>query len=426
MKKNARPLNKETSAIDLLDNNINCAVFHLPELELQCAKPALGAKESVRPSLKFRCQLAGRQAPIDCTDLSVGMKKIAGWSDCLSSAHINQKHLDFRSVASHAQGHWPSILMQSGIVADYLNRKHGRCPGCGGRDRFRFDDKDGRGTFVCGGGGDLLAGDGFALLAHAHGWTLAEALRFVAGVLGLQSGVEAPARRMHPSKAAQVPVDRSEAVLSVWRAAKPLTGDCAGSRYLQGRDLTPANYSTLRTHPALPYWHDGEVVYTSAALIGIAQDVAGSAAGIQRIWIGDDFQKAAIKHDGEALACKKMMSRHDGAMAGAAVRLGEPTEGRLLVCEGLETGLACRELWPDWPVWCSLGTNGMKKLFLPESVREVVIAADHDANEAGALAAKALADRLTAAGVAVKIALPPEEGDWLDVLNGKEASHEAA
>ncbi|WP_047708944.1 toprim domain-containing protein [Plesiomonas sp. ZOR0011] len=330
-------------------------------------------------------------------------------------------------MASHAAGNWLSILMQSGIAADYLTRKHGACPGCGGRDRFRFDDKDGRGTFVCGGGGDPLAGDGFALLAHVHGWHPSEALRFAAGVLGLQSGVEAPARRVQPPKAVQAPVDHSEAVRRVWHAAKPLAGDCAGSRYLAGRGLALTNYPlTLRTHSALPYRHHGEVIHTSAALVGIAQDVHGTAAGLQRIWLDGNGGKAIIEHDGEQLACKKMLSRHDGAMAGAAVRLGEPTEGRLLVCEGIETGLACRGLWPAWPVWCALSTSGMKALLLPESVREVVIAADHDANQAGELAAKALADRLTAAGVVAKIALPPMVGDWLDVLNGKGASHEAA
>ncbi|NDV11708.1 hypothetical protein GZH52_02700 [Crenobacter sp. HX-7-9] len=340
-------------------------------------------------------------------------------------ACTNRPRLDFSLVAGYAAGNWPMILMQSGIAADYLTRKHGKCPGCGGRDRFRFDDLDGRGTFVCGRGGDQMAGDGFALLAHVHGWHTSEALRFVADVLGLQAGAEAPARRAQPPKAAQTPVDRSEAVRRIWRTASPLTGDCAGSRYLQGRGLTPTSYSTLRAHPALPYWHDGQEVHTSAALVGIAQDVHGIATGIQRIWLDGNSGKAIIEHDGEQLPCKKMLSRHGGAMAGAAVRLGEPADGRLIVAEGIETGLACRELWPAWPVWCALSTSGMKSLQMPENVLEVVIAADHDANQAGEIAAKALADRLTADGAAVKIALPPMVGDWLDVLNGKEASHVA-
>ena len=360
------------------------------------------------------------------TALELDKKKRAGRSSNLNSAHINQSHSDFSTVASHAQGHWLAILMRSGIAAYYLTRRHGPCPGCGGRDRFRFDDKDGRGTFVCGGGGDLLAGDGFALLTHVHGWTPAEARRFVAGVLGLQSGVEAPTRRVQPPKVALASVDYSEAVHRVWNAARPLTGDCAGSRYLQGRGLALDSYPALRTHPALPYWLGREVIHTGAALVGIAQNVDGPAAGLQRIWLDGNDGKAIIEHGGEGLPCKKMLSRHVGAMAGAAVRLGEPTEGRLLVCEGIETGLACRELWPAWPVWCSLSTSGMRALLLPENVREVVIAADHDANQAGELAAKALADRLTTVGVTVRIVLPPMEGDWLNVLNGKEASHDVA
>ena len=77
-------------------------------------------------------------------------------------------------------GQWPDILMRLGVDPAYLRNVHGPCPGCGGKDRFRFDDKNGRGTFICGGAGDIQAGDGFTLLEQTYGWTFKEALRHIA------------------------------------------------------------------------------------------------------------------------------------------------------------------------------------------------------------------------------------------------------
>ncbi|MBL9115532.1 MAG: hypothetical protein JNJ83_11050 [Verrucomicrobiaceae bacterium] len=55
--------------------------------------------------------------------------------------------------------------------SEHFGRGHGPCPGCGGKDRFRFDDKAGDGTFICSqGGGGTLSGNGLTLLQHITGW----------------------------------------------------------------------------------------------------------------------------------------------------------------------------------------------------------------------------------------------------------------
>lgn len=77
------------------------------------------------------------------------------------------------------RGRWQAILPAFGIGAEYLRNRHGPCPGCGGRDRFRFDDKDGRGTFYCNGSGNPTSGDGYALISHVHGWDNTRAYREV-------------------------------------------------------------------------------------------------------------------------------------------------------------------------------------------------------------------------------------------------------
>lgn len=87
-------------------------------------------------------------------------------------------------MGARACGNWPAILTALGIDAEHLRNRHGPCPGCGGHDRFRFDDRDGRGTWYCGGGGNPESGDGFDLLRHVHGYARKDALHAVSGWLG--------------------------------------------------------------------------------------------------------------------------------------------------------------------------------------------------------------------------------------------------
>lgn len=46
------------------------------------------------------------------------------------------------------QGQWRQVLDNYGAQLP-SGRKHGACPVCGGKDRFRFDDKNGLGTWFC-------------------------------------------------------------------------------------------------------------------------------------------------------------------------------------------------------------------------------------------------------------------------------------
>lgn len=91
-------------------------------------------------------------------------------------------------VRERATGKWPEILRAIGVPAEALRNVHGPCPGCGGVDRFRFDNLGGRGTFACGGGGDLLVGDGFTLVQHYSGCRFPEAVDATARTLGLAKG----------------------------------------------------------------------------------------------------------------------------------------------------------------------------------------------------------------------------------------------
>ena len=49
-------------------------------------------------------------------------------------------------TVERARNRWREILPRFGIDTRFLTNRHGPCPLCGGRDRFRFDDRNGDGT----------------------------------------------------------------------------------------------------------------------------------------------------------------------------------------------------------------------------------------------------------------------------------------
>lgn len=103
-------------------------------------------------------------------------------------------YYDVSEVKAAAHGGWPGILSRFGVDVSLLTDRHSACPGCGGKDRFRFDDKNGEGTWLCSGGGDFQSGDGIALLMHVRSWEWKDAVQALGKELGL-NGKQMAARR---------------------------------------------------------------------------------------------------------------------------------------------------------------------------------------------------------------------------------------
>lgn len=91
--------------------------------------------------------------------------------------------LDVDAIREAARGRWRSIFTGVGIVVPSSPNQHGPCPCCGGKDRFRFDDKDGLGSWYCNQCAPH-AGDGFALIMNVFSCDFAHALETVALELG--------------------------------------------------------------------------------------------------------------------------------------------------------------------------------------------------------------------------------------------------
>lgn len=90
--------------------------------------------------------------------------------------------LDVAAIREAARGRWRSTLPLIRIAVPNSPKQHGPCPRCGGKDRFRFDDQEGRGTWFCN-QCDPHAGDGFQLIQNVNRCTFLEAVELVSRVI---------------------------------------------------------------------------------------------------------------------------------------------------------------------------------------------------------------------------------------------------
>jgi hypothetical protein len=92
---------------------------------------------------------------------------------------------DISDVKRAAVGRWPEVLCQvAGIGDDYLSRRHGPCPKCGGTKRFRFSNHNGNGSIICNDCGKGL-GDGIDVVCWYLGVSQGEAIRRIGDYFGL-------------------------------------------------------------------------------------------------------------------------------------------------------------------------------------------------------------------------------------------------
>jgi putative DNA primase/helicase len=144
----------------------------------------------------------------------------------------------YSTVAAAAAGRWRDILPAAGISERFLTGRHSDCPGCGGKDRFRFDDKDGRGTWFCNGGGEPQSGDGFMLLEHVLGVSRRESLAMVRRWLGMDRAEWTPPPA--PPKPAPEPPAASPTqgyVLGLWARADRDSAAVASHPYARRKGI---------------------------------------------------------------------------------------------------------------------------------------------------------------------------------------------
>lgn len=291
-------------------------------------------------------------------------------------------------VREQAKGRWPGILASFGLEA-ILSKRHTRCPMCGGKDRFRFDDLEGRGTYYCNHCG---AGDGFKLLMEKNHWDFKETAYRVREVIPGAVVLE-PDRRA---------TDRTAVARKIWKEAKPVTEGDDVQRYLASRGLTNIP-STIRI-ANIPYYDNGEKIGMFNAMVTVIRDVNGTGVSLHTTYLKDG-KKAPVAVQ------KKIVAP---GIKGCAATLFNATDV-LGITEGIETALAVNALY-GVPVWAALNAGNMEAIEIPEETNRVMIYCDNDDNFTGQKAGYALANRLALAGKDVSVSWPADIGeDFADV-----------
>ncbi|MCC3717067.1 toprim domain-containing protein [Rouxiella badensis] len=297
-------------------------------------------------------------------------------------------------TARVAVGQWATLLPALGITVG-LNGQHTACPVCGGKDRFRFDNQAGRGTWLC---NQCGAGDGLALVEKALSLSTKEAAAQVAALLGDSPPPVITAATM------QIEQDKVAARLKAVAQAQALVSQAitqTGHAYLVTKGWPDEPALTLNGQPLRI---GGETFRQGDLLVPLVDD-QGTVVNVQMI---------------NASGIKRMLA--GGQVKEAAHVFAGKSHAVIWLVEGYATGLTVHKLTRD-AVYVALSANNLPALAaqlrerFPEA--QLLIAADNDENGKG----QAKADEAALLSDS-KAALPAEVGDWNDVylLSGDTAT----
>ena len=304
--------------------------------------------------------------------------------------------MNVTETVKQACGHWPRILPALGVKV--IKNRHQSCPVCGGSDRFRFDDKEGRGTWFC---NQCGAGDGLKLVEKVFGVSASEAAGKVNAVTGNLPPV---ASEVIAAAEAETEADRkAAAALAVRLMEKTRTASC--NAYLTGKGFPGRECLTLTT-----MHKTGGVTFRAGDLVVPLYDDSGVLVNLQLI--NSDGLKRTLKGGQVKGACHTIEGKKQAGK-------------RLWIAEGYATALTVHHLTGETVM---VALSSVNLLSLASLVRQkhpacqIVLAADRDLNGDGQNKAAAAAGACE--GV---VALPPVFGDWNDAFmqNGGEATRNA-
>jgi putative DNA primase/helicase len=302
------------------------------------------------------------------------------------------------------RGRWRGLLPTFGVADTFLTGRHGPCPLCGGKDRFRFDDKDGRGTWIC---SQCGAGDGIALAMRAGGLdfkTFAEKVEPVVGTVK-----QSVTRRQRSDDKLR------DAMNAVWRGGVGIQSGDFVDAYLRARGIELAEFpQALRAHDRVRYQDQNAPADTSPrwlpAMLAKVTAPDGKPANVHRTYLTRDGRKADVESPRKIMAGR--------IPPGSAVRLA-PSADRMGIAEGLETAISASIIW-NLPCWAAVNKNMLAAWEPPPEATEIVVFVDNDKNYAGQSAGYALGHRLAAKGKRCSVEMPPDpDTDWNDVLQAE-------
>lgn len=299
-----------------------------------------------------------------------------------------------------ARGSWRGILMELGVDKNLLTGRHAPCPSCGGTDRFRFDNQEGSGSWIC---NQCGAGYGIDLAMRVTGGDFKSVASRIDAIVG-------NVKPDGPSKPKVTPERAAEYLRLVWKRSRPAQAGGLVDAYLRTRMLDDPVYPpSLRETDSVS---DGEGS-ERPAMLAVVSGPDGQPVTLHRTFLREGGSgKAQMER------VRKMLPAKCGELPdGVAVRLSDFQGGALGIAEGIETALAASALY-EMPVWAALNAGLLERWSPPEGCEEVTIFGDNDSNFRGQAAAYRVANRLKSRKDApeVSVMFPPVVGqDFADL-----------
>ena len=296
-------------------------------------------------------------------------------------------------TAEMAEGKWHGIIPRYGCDESFLKNRHGPCPMCGGKDRFRFDNKQGRGTWIC---NQCGSGDGFDLIQRITGMTFSEIAKEIDGISGKIEAVRV--------RTVDYDANRKRLRATAGKLKKVQNGDPV-DLYLKSRGIKFAP-DCIKIHPGMNYYEEGKMVGQFPAMVSLVSD--GEAVTYHVVYLTNDGKKADVS------ACKKILPPVK-PLDGACVRIGGDSDA-ISIAEGVETALAIHS-YSGKPCWSALSSGNLEKFIVPAGCNHVTIYADNDESYTGQKSAYTLAAKIKKSGVDCEVLIPPITGeDYCDVI----------
>src|ERR1035437_1856410 len=249
-----------------------------------------------------------------------------------------------------------------------------------------------------------------SLRAHPDGnanltcWACNAPMSELVRALGQGEASDTPAPRL-PVVSSEEKLDR---VRAIWRASIPAQNTIVESYLGSTRGVAMSPGPAIRFNARA--WHPNLKIELPA-MVSAVTDVAGRGVALHFTFLRLDGDRVVQIQDDP-----KIMY---GPVAGNAVRFTGAATDRIILAEGIETALRGKHralaTGLDWTTWACLSWTGIENCIVPDDIREVFIAADHDANGVGERAAVKKVAELRARGIRANWKMPAQAGrDYAD------------
>lgn len=258
-------------------------------------------------------------------------------------------------------GQWSKVFDHYGLPP-ITGKRHfkGEAPCCGRKGKFRIDDKEGSGSFICACG---ESGNGWKLLQIATGLEFKDLAKEVDSIIGNEYKHEQ-----------NQSVNNESPSQSALRSAL--------TRFKQATRLNDSNVKEYLNSRGIFEMPTRAVKCSNGNMFAIAADSKGNPCYSHETFL-DGGVKASVE------VGKKMLSLQSESFIehvdSVAIRLFD-VSSTLGIAEGIETALSVKQIY-KCNTWSTINSNFLDKFKAPSGVNHLMIFADNDKNGTGLAAA---------------------------------------